>query len=145
MRAMTRLDNETQALHRFFPQFRIQDPHGARKGVVGRMKTNSGKEYVIWLALGAFPNEAPSMFVVSPKPLRMKDGRPLSVLGPSAPMHVLRPDEHGHPQICHYNDVFWHPMVSLYKILMKARLWLEAYEQHLRHGEPIDKYLSHMH
>jgi hypothetical protein len=36
-------------------------------------------------------------------------------------------------------------MVSLYKILMKARLWLEAYEQHLRRGEPIDKYLSHMH
>lgn len=144
MPAMTRLQNETQALKKFFPLFKIQDPSGPRAGVIGRMKTNRGREYVIWIPLGNFPNEAPAMYVISPKPLLMNDGRALAAIGASNDMHLRPPDDHGHPQICHYNGTFWHPKVSLYKILMKARLWLEAYEQHLQGGAPIDRYLSHM-
>jgi hypothetical protein len=108
------------------------------------MKTNSRREYVIWIALGNFPYEAPAMYVISPKPLLTSDGRALASIGVSANMHLRTPDDHGHPQICHYNDRFWHPKVSLYKILMKARFWLEAYEQHLKKGAPIDAYLAHM-
>jgi hypothetical protein len=144
MGSMTRLQAETQALRTYFPQFKVQDPDGPQAGVIGRMTTNSGSTYVVWLSLGAFPNEAPKMYVVSPKPLLTYDGRELASLGMSGNMHLLQPDDHGHPQICHYNDRFWHPRVSLYKILMKARLWVEAYEQHVRHGRPIDAYLPHM-
>ena len=144
MGSTTRLEKETEALRTFFPHFKIQDPYGPNAGVIGRMGTNSGREYVIWLALGAFPNEAPRMYIISPDRLLAFDGRELSSLGASFSMHLLLPDDHRHPQICHYNDQFWHPKVSLYKILMKARLWLEAYEQHLIHGDQIDAYLSHM-
>lgn len=144
MEAKTRLENEKQALRRYFPKFKIQDPDGPKAGVIGRMVSNSGKEYVVWLSLENFPNKAPSMYIISPDPLLACGGSPLASLAPNFRMHLLPPDDHGHPQICHYNDQFWHPKVALYKILMKARIWLEAYEQHLIHGDPIDVYLSHM-
>ncbi len=144
MNSTTRLDIESDALKKYFPNFRIQDPFGEKSGVIGRMRSNNGKEYTIWLALGAFPNEAPRLYLISPEKLKTHDGTLLSQLGANSKMHLLTPDAHGHPQICHYNDQYWHPKVSLYKIIMKARFWIEAYEQHLRHGKPIDAYLPHM-
>jgi len=140
----TRLDEEREALEEYFPQFRIQDPFGPKRGVIGTLSTNGGGEYVIFLALGAFPNDAPRAYVVQPEGLTDCHGRLLSRHSMSRLMHLRQPDDYGHPQICHYNDQFWHPDVSLFKILMKVRLWLEAYEQHKRHGKPIDAYLSHM-
>ena len=65
-------------------------------------------------------------------------------MGNSAEMHLLDPDEHGHPQICHYRDDVWTPNVTLYKVVMKGRFWLEAYEAHMRTGKAIDTYLPHM-
>lgn len=144
MNRMTRLDIERAALQEYFPEFKIQDPYGEKRGVIGRMRSNTGREYVVWLALKEFPNEAPGLYLISPEQLRDHDGNLLSQIGTSSTMHLLDPSPYGHPQICHYNGQFWHPNVSLYKIIMKARLWIEAYEQHLRHGKPIDNYLSHM-
>jgi hypothetical protein len=80
--------------------------------------------------------------VVNPCPLR---ARGYDLLAASAVMHTLSP-VYSHPQyvrICHYRD--WDPNKTLYLVLMKARLWVEAYEAHLRHGNPIDNYLGHMH
>jgi hypothetical protein len=144
MPQQTRLDLEREALQRYFPGFRIQDPFGPKRGVIGRLKSNTGTWYTIWLALSDFPNGAPQMYIIEPRELKAYDGRLLSSIVNNRPMHLLTPDANGHPQICHYNGQFWLPKVSLYKILMKARIWLEAYEQHLRHGRPIDTYLSHM-
>jgi hypothetical protein len=144
MSPKTRLDYEKDALEKYFPTFHFQDPFGEKSGVIGRMRSNSGQEYVLWLSLKAFPNEAPLMYIIKPDQLRTHDGHLLSELGLDSKMHLREPDAHGHPQICHYNDKYWHPDVSLYKILMKARWWIEAYEQHLRHGKSIDTYLPHM-
>lgn len=144
MKFMTRLELERSALQKYFPKFKIQDPHGEKRGVIGRIQTNNGREYVLWLALGDYPDDAPKLYIISPERLKTYDGVLLSNLGLSNDMHLLEPDAFGHPQICHYNDQFWHPDISLYKIIFKGRLWLEAYEQHLRHGKPIDAYLSHM-
>ena len=38
----------------------------------------------------------------------------------------------------------WSNDNSLYQVLMKGRIWLEAYEIHLRTGEDLEKYLAHM-
>jgi hypothetical protein len=134
------LDLEKQAMREYFPAFRFQD----QSSVIGPMSPNNGREYVLWMNLEDFPNKAPEVYIVSPKGLKGYDGRLLSEYGRSASMHLLDPDGHGHPQICHYNGQFWLPKVSVYKILLKTRFWLEAYEQHLRHGKPIDAYLPHM-
>lgn len=144
MKYTTRLDLEKEGLHKLFPSFRIQDPYGANGGVIGTLYSNNGNRYVIWLALGGFPNKAPKLYIIEPDPLLMHDGTLLSKLPSSHQMHLLEPDDYGHPQICHYNGQYWHPSVSMAKILMKARLWIHAYEQHLQTGENIDVYLSHM-
>ncbi len=144
MNVRTRLDAEIEALKEYFPKFKIQDPYGENSGVIGKLTSNSGREYVLWLALGAFPNQAPKLYVISPKPLLGYNGQPMASIGSSIAMHMWDPDEHGHPQICHYNGQFWSPNVSLYKILLKGTFWIAAYEQHLKHGKPIDVYLSHM-
>lgn len=140
-----RLAMEAQLLAEYFPRFHIQSPGDpVQCGVVGMHRTNTGNEYALWIPLGNFPNEAPRMYVVSPKNLRHRSGQLLSSLGTSSAMHLLGPNEHGHPQICHYNGQYWHPKVTLHKIVMKGRLWLEAYENHLVSGRNIDEYLGHM-
>ena len=60
----------------------------------------------------------------------------------SATMHTLQ-SENGHTRICHYGPSSWTPNVSIYKIYVKCRLWLEMYEAHLRTGNNIDYYLNH--
>ena len=93
--------------------------------------------------LEGYPDVAPKLYVLQPT-LRCHDGSLLSELGTSSTMHVLAPNDHGHVQVCHYNDRFWRSSLTLYKVLMKTRVWLEAYERHLRHGEPVEHYLGHM-
>ena len=140
-----RLRKEEALLKAHFPTFHIQFPDDPeRAGAVGTMTTNAGNEYGLWIPLGAFPNEPPEMFVVSPKKLRNRRGKKLAKIGSSADMHMLDPDAHGHPRICHHNDAAWTPNITLFKVAMKGRLWLEAYEMHKATGKDIDHYLPHM-
>ena len=140
-----RLAWEGQKLKANFPGFEIQFPDcPERARAIGPLHTNCGNRYVLRIPLGAFPYAPPEMYVVEPKPLRNRRGKKLSQIGSSGEMHLLAADEHGHPQICHYQDSVWTPNVTLYKVVLKGRLWLEAYELHKAKGHPIDRYLPHM-
>ena len=101
-------------------------------------RTNSRNVYTIKIELGNFPMEVPKVFVM--KMLKTKDGEEMRNC--SATMHTLQ-SEHGHTRICHYGSSSWTPNVSIYKIYVKCRLWLEMYEAHLRTGNNIDYYLNH--
>jgi len=139
-----RLGVEEQLLRKYFPSVRIQDKDGGPNlGLVGRIHSNSGTVYTLFCPLQEFPERSPPVYVIDPK-LRCYDGKLVSDLGSSNAMHVLAPSDHGHPQICHYNDRYWESKLTLYKVLLKCRIWLEAYECHLREGKPVDHYLSHM-
>lgn len=143
--AAERLRKEQALLQTYFPSFRIQFPDDpAKVGAVGALTTNAGNEYALWIPLGAFPNEPPQMFVVQPQNLRNRRGKKLAKVGVNSAMHLLAPNAHGHPQICHHNDASWTPNITLYKVAMKGRLWLEAYEMHKATGKDIDHYLPHM-
>lgn len=141
---MQRLLTEEEILKRYLPSFRIQNIETPDAGVIGCLTTNNRRSYALWIPLGNFPYGHPRMYVVKPAPLMDRDGRPLADRGTSHTMHLLEPDNHGHPQICHYNDQHWHQDVTLYKVVIKGRIWLESYEIHLRTGENIDLYLRHM-
>ena len=131
-------------LRRNYSGFRVQDIcNPERAGVIGCMRTNSNKTYVLWIPLQGFPDSAPPMYVVEPQGLLDCDGQLLSEKGASSSFHLLSP-KNGSIQICHYNDQFWSDAVTLSKVLMKGRLWLEAYEQHMRSGKAISHYLPHM-
>ena len=141
----TRLEREIAWMKEYFPSFRYQDSSaGSQAGFIGKHRVNGGKEYTLWIELGSFPHASPRMYVVQPSPLLDHAGTPLSGYGVRASMHLLHPNKHGHPQICHYNDRCWHPDITIYKIAFKGRLWIEAFEGHLRNGCDIDVWLGHM-
>ena len=106
--------------------------------LVAGARTNRGNIYTLRMELGDFPNDVPEVYVT--KMLCDRDGNPLDT--PSAEMHVL-PPKNGWTRICHYGWESWTPKVSLFKVYVKCRLWLEMYELHLQTGHPIDYYLNH--
>lgn len=101
-------------------------------------KTNSNNVYTLFIDLSNFPENVPKVFVT--KMLYTRNGDRMD--SPSSSMHTLT-SERGWTRICHYGSNAWTPRVSIYKIFIKCRLWLEMYEEHLRTGNPIDYYLTH--
>jgi len=105
------------------------------------MKTNSATVYPLRLFIPSdLPNSVPRVYVWAT--LRDYSYRNLADTGVSANMHLLGPED-GHVQICHYRSTNWSPNVTFYKVFMKARLWLEAYEGHKQTGKSLDQYLRH--
>lgn len=100
--------------------------------------TNGGSLYTLHIDLSLFPESIPPVYVT--KMLKTKSGDEMSL--PSSSMHTLT-SEHGWTRICHYGYSEWTPAVSLYKVYIRCRLWLEMYEAHLITGKPIDYYLKH--
>lgn len=103
------------------------------------LQTNSKKIYTVRIDLADYPYAVPKVFISNPKPLRDRSGNAL--LNASHPMHTLT-GENGCTRICHYGPSQWHPGVYLYQVVVKVRIWLEVYENHLKTGYPLDKYLS---
>lgn len=103
------------------------------------LQTNSKKIYTVRIDLAEYPYAVPKVFVTSPKPLCDRSGNAL--LHASHPMHTLT-GENGCTRICHYGPSQWHPGVYLYQVVVKVRVWLEVYENYLKTGYPLDKYLS---
>lgn len=101
-------------------------------------RTNSGNVYTLHISLEEFPYSVPKVFVT--RMLKNRDG--IEMNSPSASMHTLD-SENGWTRICHYGHGSWTPAVSLFKVYIKCRLWLEMYEAHLRTGKPLDYYLNH--
>lgn len=106
-----------------------------------RVNTNNGKSYTLRIYIPRnFPNECPILVVSSPStPLRRKDGNPVA----GGKDHVYGTHD-GLTEICHFVKGKWKTDNTLYQVLMKGRIWLEAFEIHLRTGEDLEKYLAHM-
>ncbi len=121
-------------------QYRFMNMDTQRPYLLIGARTNRGNTYTLRVELNRFPQEIPQVFVT--KMLYTKFGEAMTK--PSAAMHTLNNDLiPEYTRICHYGTTSWKPSVSLYKIFIKARLWLEMYEQHLKTGNPIDYYLNH--
>ena len=101
-------------------------------------RTNRGNIYTLHAELANFPFDIPRVYVK--RMLADRDGNALDT--PSGAMHVLA-SKNGWTRICHYGSSSWTPRVSIFKVFMKCRLWLEMYELHLQTGRPIDFYLNH--
>ena len=135
-----RLQMEKMVLARKLPSsaYVFKDMGTSNPYVVIGAITNSKNVSTIRIDLDSFPNSVPKAFVT--KMLLNKDGNRMD--SASASMHTLT-SEHGFTRICHYGTNSWTPMVSIYKIYIKCRLWLEMYEAHLRTGKNIDYFLNH--
>ena len=135
-----RLQYETAILERYFPKrYKLENLYSVNEFLDVGVQTQSGNVYRLNIRLKPdYPNSLPEVYVVYPLPLRKHDGHIIE--GYSHDMHTLSNDGNK-IQICHFKPENWNPNQSLYKIVMKARIWLEAYEGHLRTGKPIDNYL----
>jgi len=139
-----RLLMEKQALDYGFPnRYVMQNLNSAHAFVDLGLRTNSGRTYRLKIVLGDFPYSKPDVYVIYPTRLRDYDGKLLSDYGVSASMHLLTPDANNKIQLCHYSDKIWHSNVTLYKVALKCLVWLNAYDGHLRTGEPLDYFLKH--
>ncbi len=88
---------------------------------------------------GGYPDEKPKVYVEEPVPLRAYlPGKKISDYAPSHNFHVLTTSQKGEVQICHFSDSTWDASKSIHLVVLKAKLWLQAYaEHHLRTGQPI--------
>jgi hypothetical protein len=138
-----RLGLEKEILHTYFPQFSWINPIDSNNTrIEGEVKTNVGNVYKLRVYIPSdFPNSLPDMVVISPYPLKGYQGQDMKRHETSSSMHTLTPRD-GYLKICHYRD--WLPNITLYKVVLKGRIWLEALEAHKRTGQPIDAFLSHM-
>jgi ubiquitin-protein ligase len=136
-----RLQHETAVLERYFPKkFQFVNLNESNEYLDVGVKTQSGKVYRLHIRLKAnYPSTLPKVYVVWPTPLTDYFGDPMK--STSHDMHTLSSDG-SFVQICHFKKENWTPIQSLYKIVMKSRIWLEAYEGHLRTGRPIDVFLN---
>lgn len=119
--------------------FRFVDFNTSTPRLIVGLQTNSGKVYTINIDLSDFPNSVPIAFVSNPKPLKTIRGEDMLV--PKHDMHTLAA-VNGCTRICHYGPQNWSANVSLYKVIIKIRFWLEAYETHLKTGKPLSNYLA---
>ena len=118
--------------------FRFRDMGTRNPNLVMAARTNRGTVYTLYFDLRGFPDSGPPKVFVT-RMLRTRSGTEMS--GASHSMHTLT-SEHGWTRICHYGNTSWTPYVSLYKIYVRCRLWLEMYELHLQTGHDIAYYLN---
>ena len=127
-------------------QFKIYDDQNGGYYLFGHHRTNSNNSYTLWSPIPyGFPNSRPHLYIRSPNPLYAFE-RSITVnsLGVSHRMHTLGNGPDGEVQICHWRDDRWHSGITFNKVMIKAMLWLEAYEQHLSTGHDIDEFVKTM-
>ena len=147
MNLLQRLTYENQVLqHDGMPQFKIYSDQPSGYYLLGDHRTIGNHSYTLWspIPLG-FPNSRPHMYILTPNPL-WGYGRTSTIndYGVSHRMHTLSNGPNGEVQLCHWRDERWHSGITFNKVMIKAMLWLEAYEQHLSTGHDIDEFVRTM-
>ena len=146
-----RIEDEKRVLNEFFGElvqnkgyrFILQASGGEFQSLHCVIASQSGKKYALYMDLNRFPDGLPKIYVQHPHPLCRRGGESMAVV--SGEYHTLSPNEDGHVQICHYGASQWHANISLVKCVLRSKIWLDAYEQHLKTGKTIDTWLAHAH
>lgn len=107
-----------------------------------KMTTNSNKSYTLRVCIpDDFPNSCPELYVCDPpRPLKTKEGTEIDA---GTQFHSYGTKD-GLTTICHFVSSQWTNEYTLYQVFMKGRIWLEAYEIHLRTGKPMADFLREM-
>ena len=139
MLTMERARLEEQVLAYYLPKnmYRFCDLWTDKPYLQAAVRANDGETYLLNFDLSQFPECKPKVYVQ--KMLYTKKGEPMNA--PSHENHTLTP-KNGWTQLCHYNDSCWTPDVTLWKVYLKCRLWIEMYRAHLRTGKPMSYYLN---
>ncbi len=146
-----RLGIEKKLLAVYMPDFSFYKPTGVTY-LSGTFETNAGSSYGVRVEIpSGFPDQCPPAYITSPNPLwrhgqadsfwRRLMEKSINEEGISHEMHTLSPHTNGWVQVCHFRSERWSADVTLVQVLVKIRLWLEAYELHCATGRPIDDFM----
>ncbi len=146
-----RLAVERVLVNEHMPGFVFRDPVGDTL-VEGSFVTSANKAYGVRIEIpSGFPDQCPRAYITSPSPLwsygqsnslwRKLMEKNINEKGISHEMHTLSPHSNGWVQVCHFRPERWSADLTLIQVLLKVRLWLEAYELHSLTGRPIDDFL----
>jgi len=130
---------EEQVLLYYLPQnmFRFRNVGTRSAYMEAAVQANDGATYLLYFDLSNYPVTKPPVYVE--QMLYTRSGEPMNK--PSSTNHTLQANGRGWTQICHYQDAFWKPDESLWKVYLKCRMWIEMYRAHLRTGKPMNYYL----
>ena len=113
----------------------FNDPH-----VDISMESNSNRRYTLRVYITEdFPNSCPSLVLVSPASLNLRNGKPMPDV--SHEFHTIG-TKNGFLLLCHFTPSIWTNENTLYQVFMKGRLWIEGYEGHLSTGKAMDTFLK---
>jgi len=136
-----RIEIEDAIIQRFFPTFTLYSK-GDCKYWEGSMITNNKKKYRIRIELpNDYPDAVPMAFIISPCPLYDYTKNLMTSYGTSHSMHVFA-SENEYVEMCIFRSESWSADYTVYKCLKKVRVWLEAFEIHLRTGELMSDILG---
>ena len=135
-----RLAFEEAQVKNYFPQFDVRN-RTLNTYYIGLLRAKGYRnKYELKLSvLSRFPNEAPKLYVMSPRILRMYKGRgtinALVLDGPSHSYHVNRTPKKNPVEICYSNS--WNASCSCVQAIWRGWIWTAAYEVHLITGRTI--------
>lgn len=123
-----RLRAEQDVLSRKIPEnlYRFMDMDTNKPYLVMAAKTNRGNIYTLRIELDEFPNKVPKMYVKNR--ILLKSGQ--SIPENDEALNTLYHKD-GMTGIRHYGQNIWTPMVTLYRVYLQGKMWLENYEDHL--------------
>ncbi|MCA9448873.1 MAG: hypothetical protein KC931_17265 [Candidatus Omnitrophica bacterium] len=132
-----RVSYERRILDSELPEFQIHNPNAPDQcRVEGWHKSNSLRNrYLLQLRnLANFPTMEPSMVVVKPTPLKLKDGS--TIPNCSHSFHTLGLEADNALRICIVNK--WNARMSFVNLFCRGILWVHCYERHLENGRDIE-------
>ena len=137
-----RLGFEKELLEKYFGNRITWIDPGDRTKVEVQVTSSSDEQYTLRVYLPAdFPNSCPDMVVKTSSRLRAHNGWHLEDY--PGDNHIGRTRD-GYTGICHFRPNLWRDDNTLYQVIMKGLIWLEAYEAHIRTGQPLSQYLGEM-
>ena len=118
------------------------DPTGDTKVEV-RVTCSNDRQHTLRVYLPSdYPNSVPDMIVKTPGMTTVKSRSGGEMSGGSTD-HIIGTRD-GCTMICHFKPALWKDDNTLYQVIMKGMIWLEAYEAHLRTGRNLNAYLAEM-
>ena len=135
-----RLAMERKLLLKEMPQFQFYKTRGDTY-VEGWMQTSGGNTYKLRLVLGQrYPDEMPSLYVVSPRKLRKYGYGTINNQGLSHRFHTCGKGPGGCVEICHFRSSLWNSSKTILAVLTKGLIWCEGYAAYLKTGKGIAEF-----
>ena len=137
-----RIRIEKAIMNQEIPSFELMGS-GVSRYFIGWHTTGKSNRYQLKIQLSAnYPDRVPALLVVSPKILKMQGGGALNTQASSHSFHTLSNGPDGSVRVCHIGTQRWNASYTCVAVALQGMLWLEAYDEYLSTGIPVDSILQ---